>query len=89
MIPVQPTTHQMVKNIQSCCIDSHRSQSQQQFSIMVRKQCQQHFFIVVRTNVQQKALVKATQDKILTMKIDFTEKGKLKLDVVDYVDNMI
>jgi hypothetical protein len=38
------------------------------------------------------APVKATRGKIhdyLAMKLDFTEKGKLKLDMVDYVNNMV
>jgi hypothetical protein len=38
------------------------------------------------------APVKATRGKIhdyLAMKLDFTKKGKLKLDMVDYVDNMV
>jgi hypothetical protein len=38
------------------------------------------------------APVTATRGKIhdyLAMKLNFTEKGKLKLDMVDYVDNMV
>jgi hypothetical protein len=38
------------------------------------------------------APVNATRGKIhdyVAMKLNFTEKGKLKLDMVDYVDNMV